>query len=172
MAIFKGRFSSDDLLHLFVFCAFPIHIWTFANMFRDVPSWALYMRYWELISTVAYTLAFALFETLIILLPLIVLGMLIPRRWVSSRFIPWAGVMLVEGTIAAIAFQIAIMNHSPKKYLVIGIGLMFGISSILVIRHPKIGEILRSIAKRLVVLSFLYIFLDVVGLVIVIARNV
>ena len=141
-------------------------------MFRDVPSWALYMRYWELISTVAYTLAFALFETLIILLPLIVLGMLIPRRWVSSRFIPWVGVMLVEGTIAAIAFQIAIMNHSPKKNLVIGIGLMLGISSVLVIRYPKIGELFRSIAKRLVVLSFLYIFLDVVGLMIVIARNV
>ena len=47
--------------------------------------------------------------------PLIVLGMIIPRRWVSSRFIPWVGLMLVEGTIAAIAFQFAIMNHSPKK---------------------------------------------------------
>ena len=49
---------------------------------------------------------------------------------------------------------------------------MLGISTVFVIRYPKIGEIIRSIAKRLVVLSFLYIFLDVVGLVIVIARNV
>ena len=80
--------------------------------------------------------------------------------------------MLVEGTVAAIACQITIMNHSPKRLLVIAIALMLGISTILVIRFPKIGEILRSIAGRLVVLSFLYIFLDIVGLVIVIARNV
>lgn len=172
MAIYKGRFRREDLILLFVYCAFPIHVWAIVNMLRDVPSWALYMRYWELISTVAYTLTFALFETLIVLIPLILLGMLIPRRWISSRFIPWVGVMLVEGTIAAIAFQITIMNHSPKRLLVITIALMLGISTILVIRFPKIGEILRSIAGRLVVLSFLYIFLDIVGLVIVIARNV
>ena len=171
MAIFKGRFTSEDLLHLFVFCAFPIHVWTIVNMFRDVPSWTLYMRQWELISTVAYMLTFALLETLIILTPILILGFLLPKKWVSTVFVPWVGVMLVEGALAAIAFQFAIMQHSPKRNLIILTAIVLGISTVAVLRFPKIGEVLRSIAGRLTVLTFLYFFFDLVGLVIVIVRN-
>ena len=171
MAIFRERFSSEDLLHLLVFCAFPIHVWTIVNMFRDVPSWALYMQQWELVSTIAYMLAFALFETLIILLPILVVGLILPKQWVSRVYVPWVGVMLVEGALAAIAFQFTIVQHSPKRNLIILIALVLGGSTLLLLRFPKIGEILRSVVGRLTVLTFLYIFVDLVGLVIVIARN-
>jgi hypothetical protein len=140
-------------------------------MFRDVPSWALYMRQWELISTVAYMLTFALFETLIILLPILIVGLILPKRWISKVYVPWVGVMLIEGALAAIAFQFSIMQHSPKRNLIILIAVVLGGSTLLLLRFPKIGEVLRSIAGRLAVLTFLYIFFDLVSLVIVIARN-
>jgi hypothetical protein len=140
-------------------------------MFRDVPSWALYMRQWELVSTIAYMLTFALFETLIILLPILVVGLLLPKQWISKIYVAWVGLMLVEGTLAAIAFQFTIMQHSPKRNLILLTVLMLGGSTLLLLRFPKIGEILRSLVGRLSVLTFLYIFFDLVGLVIVIARN-
>jgi len=42
-------------------------------MLRDVPSWALYMRYGDTFSTIAYTLSFALAETLILFFPVVLL---------------------------------------------------------------------------------------------------
>lgn len=171
MAIFKDRFASEDLLQLFVFCAFPIHVWAIVNVLRDVPSWALYLRTSELIGTVAYNLTFALFETLIILVPFVVLGMLIPKRWVSEYFVPWVGVITVGGAIAAISFQNAITSYSPKKLLVAAIITALGVSTILVIRFPKIRNIVRQVGKRLIILSLLYLFLDLIGVVIVVVRN-
>lgn len=172
MAIFKERYSRDDLILLFVYTAFPIHIWTIVNMLKDVPSWALYMRYWELVSTVAYTLVFALFETLVVFTPIILIGLVIPKRWVSKVFVPWAGVMLIEGAIAAIAFQEIIVTYGPKKMTLAVILLAMALSTVIVIWSQKLREIVRVVAQRFSILAFLYIFFDLVGLVIVIMRNV
>lgn len=172
MAIFKGRFSRDDLILLFVYTAFPIHVWTIVNMLKDVPSWALYMRYWELVSTVAYTLAFALFETLIVFTPIILVGLILPKRWVRNVFVPWAGVMLVEGAIAAIIFQEFILTFGPKKMTLAVILLAMALSTVVVVWSQKLREIVRVVAQRFSILAFLYIFFDLIGLVIVIVRNV
>jgi len=172
LAIFRGRFSRDDLILLFVYTTFPIHVWTIVNMLKDVPSWALYMRYWELVSTVAYTLAFAFFETLIVFMPILLIGLLVPKRWVSNIFVPWAGLMLVEGAVAAIAFQEVILTFGPMKMTLALILLAMAFSTVVVIWSQKLREIVRVVAQRLIILSFLYIFFDLIGLVIVIVRNV
>jgi hypothetical protein len=100
-AILRERFSSKGFLQIFVYCAFPIHLWTILNMLRDVPSWAFYMRYGELFSSIAYTMSFALIETLILFLPVVVLGMLLPKRWVRDKFVPLVSVLLLEASLAA-----------------------------------------------------------------------
>lgn len=171
MAIFKERFSREDLILLLVYTAFPIHVWTIVNMLTDVPSWALYMRTWELVGMVAYTLSFALFETILILFPVFLVGLILPKGWIDRVFVPWVGVMLLEGALVMIAFQVTIVNHSPKRLLVVMAALLLGLSTILVIKFPRIGEVLRSLAGRLAILTVVYIFLDVLGLLIVLVRN-
>lgn len=121
---------------------------------------------------VAYTLSFALFETLIVLLLVVLIGMIIPKRWVEDRYLPLTSVWLVELTIMAIVFQHHIVHHLPKRNLVIGYALILAVSTFVVLRFPKIGDVFRWVAERLVVLSFLYIFFDVLGLLVVILRNV
>ena len=64
-------------------------------MLRDVPSWALYMRYGEMFSSIAYTMSFALIETLILFLPVIFLGMLLPKRWVRDKYVPLVSILLL-----------------------------------------------------------------------------
>jgi hypothetical protein len=141
-------------------------------MLKDIPSWALYMRYWELVSTVAYTLVFALFESLIVFTPFVLLGLIIPKKWVSTIFTPWAAVMLLEGAIAAIVFQDAILTFSPLKITLAVILLVMIISTVIVIYFQKLREIIRVVALRFSVLAFLYIFFDLVGLLLVIVRNI
>jgi hypothetical protein len=50
--------------------------------------------------------------------------------------------------------------------------LAMAFSTIVVILSQKLREILRVVAQRIIILSFLYIFFDLIGLVIVIVRNV
>ena len=119
----------------------------------------------------AYTLSFALFETLMVLLVVVLIGLIVPKRWIVDRYIPLASLWLVELAIMAILFQHHIIRHLPKRNLVIAFGLILALSSLVPIRFPKVGEVLRWIADRLVILSFIYIFFDVLGLLVVILRN-
>jgi hypothetical protein len=141
-------------------------------MFHDVPSWLLYLRNWEVVSTVAYTLSFALFETLIVLLIILLIGLIVPKRFVMDKYLPLASLWLVELTIMAIVFQHYILHHLPKRNLVIGYALILAVSTLILLRFPKVGDVFRWVAERLVVLSFLYIFFDILGLLVVILRNV
>lgn len=172
MAIFKDRFTREDLVVLLVYTAFPIHVWTIVNMLKDVPSWALYMRYGELLSTVSYTLVFALFETIIILFPIVLVGLIVPVRWLRELFVPWAGLMLFEGAFAAIAVQEVIVTHGPIKKALAIVLIVMAVSTVIVIWSERLKRLIRFVAERLAVLSLLYIFVDLIGLVIVVVRNV
>jgi hypothetical protein len=141
-------------------------------MFRDVPSWVLYLRNWEVVGMAAYALSFALFETLMVLLIVMLIGLIVPKRWVVDRYIPLASLWLVELAIMAIVFQHHIIRHLPKRNLVIGYALVLAVSAFIALRFPKVGKLLRWIADRLVILSFIYIIFDVLGLLVVILRSI
>jgi hypothetical protein len=171
LATFKQRFTTQGLTQLFVYCAFPIHVWALINMFRDVPSWLLYMPSRDVVGSVAYTLTFALVETLIVLMVVLLVGMIVPRRWVVKKYVPLTSALLVELAVMAIVFQYFIIHHLPKRNLVIGYALILALTTGIVLRFPKVGAVLRWVSERLVVLSFIYIFFDVLGMLIVVVRN-
>jgi hypothetical protein len=172
LAIFKRRFTTQGLAQIFVYCAFPIHVWALLNMFKDVPSWVLYMPSGDVIGSVAYILSFAFFETLFVLLIVLSLGFIIPKKWVVEKYLPIVSTLLVELTVMAIIFQHFIVQHLPKRNLMIGFALILAASTLLVLRFPKVGSALSWVAERLLVLSFIYIFFDVLGVLVVILRNV
>jgi len=172
LATFKQRFTHQALTQIFVYCAFPVHIWALFNMFKDVPSWVLYMPIGDVIGSVAYILSFAFFETLAVLLIVLFAGMIVPKRWVVEKYVPLISASLVELAVMAIVFQYFIIYHLPKRNLVIGCALILALSTFVVLRFPKVGDMLRWVSERLVVLSFIYIFFDLLGLLVVIIRNV
>ena len=141
-------------------------------MLRDVPSWALYMRYGEMFSTIAYTLNFALIETLILFLPVVFLGVLLPERWVREKYVSVASILLLEGALAASLFQYAIKDNYPKRVTILAIFSLLGLSIVITLIFPKIGQAMKWIAEGLAILTAIYIFLDVLGLFVVIIRNV
>ena len=141
-------------------------------MFRDVPSWVLYMPGREIVGMVSYTLSFALFETLLALALAIMVGMVVPRRWVVDKYIPLISLWLVELAVMAIVFQHYIIAYLPKRAIVMAFAGILAVSSLILLRFPKVGDLFRWIADRLVILSFIYIFFDVLGVLVVILRNV
>jgi hypothetical protein len=171
LAIFRDRYRKQDLVQLFVLTAFPIHVWMIINMLFDVPSWLLYLNTGEILGMVSYSFSFALFETMILYLPLILMGVILPRRWTKDRFVPLASVWLIAATLIAFVLQLSIEYDWPKQLLLAGIlPLLIGVS-VFSLRYPKIPLFVRTLALRLTVLTLVYIALDIVGLLIVIVRN-
>lgn len=141
-------------------------------MLQDVPAWVLYMPTFEIISTVAYTLTFALLETAIVFLLVLAFGIILPRSWARAKYASLSSVLLLVATLVAVILQFSIRDTWPQGILLISILPIFGMAAIIAIRFPKIGETVLALAGRLTILTALYIFFDILGLLVVITRNV
>lgn len=178
MAIFRDRLpSGPQLLTAFVVCVFITHIWSIYNVLQEVPAWILYMNIWELLGGIAYTQLFALVDSLLLLAGVVALGFILPRRWFLDRFV-------AQGSLAALVVSAwAVLAHTQggagNMWSVNGLLLGFAailvaiaVGSFLIQRFKKLETALSGVAERLVVLSFIYLALDALSIVIIVLRNV
>jgi hypothetical protein len=171
LAIFRNRFSSEELIQIFVACSFPIHVWAIPNMLRDVPSWLLHFTKSELAAVVSYTLTFMLFESILVFACILILGLLIPKRWIGDAIVPFCFVLLIELSALAITIQYLTLEYIMyRRLLVIGAILLAIVIAFAVSRIHKLNNIFVAVIKRLAILTFLYIFVDVLGLFVVFTR--
>lgn len=160
------------MTQLFVLTAFPIHLWMIINMLFDVPSWLIYLRAGEILGMIAYNFGFALIETAALYLPILVLGILFPKRWTAGRYVPVVSACLVAATGITFALQLSIYYDWPKMALLASVLPIFVIAGYLALRYSGIARFITALTMRLTVLTIAYVSFDLVGLLIVIARNV
>jgi hypothetical protein len=97
-----------------------------------------------------------------------------PKKWIEDRTVSLSGVIVAEATIFTIIL---------KHYLVIGFeagtillfsALIIGfiLLTIIVLRINQIEIKVRRISDPLITLASLYVFVDLIGLILVIFRNV
>ncbi|GAB4263789.1 MAG: hypothetical protein Kow0080_02430 [Candidatus Promineifilaceae bacterium] len=155
---------------------FPIHVWAYVNIFREVPAWILRLSIADLLGVIAYTLLFSLLESLLMVALLVVAGVVL-KRWIGEKQVAWA---------TAVSFTTAIwfiILHSNAKWLdnraIIPLAI-WGITYLLVLAadiylihtKEKITQLVESFAQRLATLSALYLFIDIIGIIYIIIRNV
>lgn len=185
-----GRYSRQGLWSLFLVCIFPFHFWTLALAIRDM-SWAMERtNLWDAIGLASYGLIFALTESVIIFCIVIFIGFIIPQHWsVDKRIALLCLLFLLTSAWAMIAqlffllnvslpiFVLKALSHSahPLRMLYAG-ALATVVSSILlpVILYMRSGRaisFMKNVIERLAFLSIVYLFFDLVGLIIILARN-
>ncbi|MBN1875714.1 MAG: hypothetical protein JXA33_15930 [Anaerolineae bacterium] len=135
------------------------------------------MSVWELVGVIAYTQVFALIESGIVWLLLIVLGMVLPAELFRDRLVAqgsmWAWV--TSGWAVAAHYNgDAIRLWGGRDYL---LWLVLYIVSIAVFYvlfrcNSKAEGVFRSVVERLMVLSLVYVGLDLLGLLVIFIRNV
>jgi hypothetical protein len=163
------------VLLVFAICAVPVHIWAFIALFRAIPSWILSMTVGEMAGIMAYPLAFALLESLLLLLGLVIAAAILPAKMYRDWFVSQSAGIVLLATAWAVFMQI--YGADFRLWSSRGIfGLIPLIASILLfsflnIRYPNLRKTLESIAGRLVILGVLYLLVDVVFLVVLIVRN-
>jgi len=159
---------------MFVICVIATHSWSIINLFRDVASWSLSLSVWDLLGSVSYTLISILFEALVVFLILLLLiGVLLPKKWLGNRSITISTVIILESTILAIVFKpyIAIGFSMGTFQLLSLLVIALLLIAILLIRNKRIESIINRIVEPLTTLAFVYVFIDLIGLIIVLIRN-
>ena len=177
MAIFRSRFPSRPaVLYAFVACVFPIHVWSIINILRTVPSWILSMDIWQLIGVIAYTQAFALLESIIVFLILLFLAIILPAKWLRDRFVAQVCMAVFLATAWAILAHFYGQNYGIwviKRFLLSMVPLLVLIIvfSILIYRFKSLQKIIDAFVEHLLVLSFLYVGIDILSIMVILFRN-
>jgi hypothetical protein len=165
------------IINAYLACLFPIQLWSLFNLLHEVPAWWLQLNAWDLMGVISYVQMFVLFESIIIFLPLVLLSAILPPEWFSDKFVAHSAGIVFLATIWFIFAHVndpTLRSWGYRQYLP-WIGLFF-FSQILLFFSvhcsQKFESIIVSFVDRLVLVSVVYLFIDLVSVLIVVLRNV
>jgi hypothetical protein len=178
LATFRSRLPpSRDLVPVFATVLFPVSSWSMIWFFQKMPGWQPFLGTWAILSILAYALAFALLESLIVLGLLVILAAILPARAVRTRFVALASTLVLAITFWTVVFQLifqpVILYWSGAEFaLWFGLALVSILLAVLLVHRSKRAQRLVSgLADRLTVFVYLYVPLGLLGLLVVVARN-
>ena len=173
MATSRRRLPSrGEALLLGGACVALIHVWAVLNFLREVPALLLRMTYSELLAAGAYTLVFALLESVLLFLALVLLAVLLPASWLREGFAV-RGVLVLCVLLAWLFLSPRLQNQPPwASVLLLAVLLVaLGLSYKLLRNQQGLAHTIRDLLERLSLLSGLYLALDLLSLLLVLARN-
>lgn len=178
MNFIKSRFASrEQLILLFAACVFIIHVWAIISVLREVPAWVLRLNYWDLIGVIAYTQLYALAESIVVFLVLIIIAAILPAKLFRDKLVA-LGTMVVLITsiwfVFAHYYDHVIRLWGIKQFLLILLPFFATIlvPYLLIQRYQKIADIIVNIAGRIAILSIVYVLISVISIVIIFIRNI
>jgi len=156
---------------------FPVHVWSTLNLLREVPAWVLRLSSWELIGVIAYTQTFALLESVIILLVLVLLGAILPARLLRDGFVAQSSMMVfvTSGWAIAVHYGSEVVRlWGLKEFFLWSVLYLesIAVSCVLTHRCKRLERFLGSFIERLTALSYVYVLLDLLSIFVVIVRNI
>ncbi len=183
------RFTKKIAWDFFLLVVFPIHLWALILWFLDFDTVAQRTNTWDAIGEGGYFLSYAFFESVVIFVLLCLLLLLLPKRldqkkvflaaatlylviagWFileQARFLPF---IPEENWLFVRLQMVSSLRSNTGKVLAIGFLASVAIPQYLVFRYEKLRTAISSFYERIGTLSLLYLFLDLVGFVIVLLR--
>ncbi len=176
MTFFTRRLPArQELFHTFVTCSFPLFLWTFFRLFDLIPSWAIKLSIWEVISIIAYTLAYTLIESLLLWLFFVLVAGLLPAAYLRDRLVIHSTVIVWVSAIWAVVIHI-----NAQGVYAWGTGVVSWVPAYLlsllaaefVLWKVKIfGVWVERLVSQISILASAYIFTGLAGLLIAFLRN-
>jgi hypothetical protein len=190
--LLKQRFSVGSLVNFFLVCAFPFHLWKIIMLIRDV-GWVTQRAGTDsFLGLSSLAMLYALVESILFFIILLVLGLLIPWRWPAKRVFSILGFIALWAPVWDILVQVyrgtefqhpgfltswLFSTGHPLRYaypLLIGFSILIVAITIAGIWftsfNQKIQQGVDNFLGRIALLSAIYLVLDVAALVIFLIR--
>jgi len=169
-----------EILAVFSTAVFISFSWSIYRMFFQVPSWVFYLTLNDILWISAYVVGFALLESALLLGFMLLLSILFPQKHFMSKFVAQSTLILLVLTIGALLYQqnIGMLKWWGWLELLIFILAFIASLTLLIIsfsflfdRLARLKGLIEAIADRLTVFSLIYIPLGVLGLIVMLFRN-
>lgn len=186
--------SLQSLWRVFLIVSIPTHIWSIMLAFGDVQTITERTNMFDAVGFVAYMLLFALAETVLVFLVILIADFLLPRQWTRMQHVLTLGLLSFTVAFWTMLWQLNYWAFSrrgllynfvfienaahPLRWggailLIIVVLVLATVAApiLLVARSPKFVNTVTGIFNRLATLATFYMLVDVIGVLIIIYRN-
>lgn len=180
MATFKRKLPTEQETRLvFAACAFLVYSWTIIVYLWEVPGWQKYLSAGDIAAILAYALASALIESVLLFSAFILLRVLLPIQVFKDRFAGKAAALLFMNALWAILLHLMILSDqiltwTPRRYVVSAIVYLLSIVFSWAFVHISdfFARHIEELVNRMTVLLYVYVPFGVFGMVVVVVRNI
>ena len=166
-----------SILGVYATAVFLVYSWTLFASFWKVPSWLFFLNISEILSVYAYSIVIDFAESLTLLFLVLLVGMLLPRRWWNAKFTTMGAVWIavLMGSIMIRLYT----NRTPDgweefiytQWAWWGPSLLLGLTLSFIFSHVSwLRKWLENLVDRLIVFLYLYLPLTVLSVIVVLAR--
>jgi len=172
--------SREQAFLLLLAILFPINFWALVIFLQELPAYVLRMSAWEVLGVLAYLLTVALIDSLVLLAVSIILLFFMPASLLVGRY-------ATAGTISAYLIilwliPIQYQENFAARFIIVQqswfgwfwlalLVISLVLCSAILTRSDKFERMMRAYLDRLSLLSSVYLFFNVTGLLIVVTRN-
>jgi hypothetical protein len=171
---FKRRLPARTEMFLALsMAAFLVFTWSMQALFFSFPAFLLSYAVGEILVIAAYMLAFALLETLLVTLALVVLAVILPGALLKEGFSYKASFFFIAFGAISIHMQSVMTNQPKTSFLLFELGRALALWLILVLLVRYVGlarKIVMDILDRLTIFSYIYLPLGMISLLVVAFR--
>lgn len=185
----KDRLSFRYFFQLLLAITFPIQLWYIILIIKDLQFVAERTLPWDAVGYASYSLLFALAESILITLIFWGISLLMPKTWDHERTISLLGSVFIVLALASMVDMTAnifnelrisrqylygLENFTAQTYGLIALAIILASAAavFIILRSKKAAGWIAGFFERVSTLSYFYLFLDVVGIIIIILRNV
>jgi hypothetical protein len=191
LGIFNKYYSRDSIWYLFSSCAFPIHVWTFILFFRDFSWISERTNTWDAFGVGSYGLVIAFIESVGVTFIAAILGLLISPKWSKNRRLALLGYLVFSTVCWAVLGQLyylldvnvppslgpLIRGSSHPLWIIAGFTLIVIVISVvfpslLILMKTNVADLVYRTIASFTTLTALYLFLDFLGLIVILIRNI
>ncbi len=195
----RRSLSFNGLWQLYLLVSAPINFWAMLNSLRVTEAVITETNLWDGIGSSAYSMLFALVESIGVTLFFALLGILLPPRWPEKRKTIllglYASLVTVMGILRQVNFEVVAPPELPFKsqgafvyyisltprpvfyggialaVLLVLVVLLAALPLAAVSRWEKACRWLYKVAEPVKMLAWVYVVVSLLSLVIVVARN-
>lgn len=184
------KYSRQELWSLFLTCAFPLHMWALIMAFRDLSWLSERTSTWDAIGVASYAMLIAFVESLLVFLVTVLVGFLVPAKWSSERRTTFISLLILLLFLWAIISQLLALwdvnlpdaavqflrnSSHPLRILYAGslavVVLSIALPVYAFLRSGGSVSFMKELMDRLSTLTAFYLVFDLLGIVIIVIRN-
>jgi hypothetical protein len=158
---------------------FFVFTWALYSLAYQVPSWLGYLSIWNVGTLVIYVLAFAVFESAVMLGFVLLICLVVPAHFFKEIFIAQGSaiVVVISGVALLMQYNFRVLYYLEFWQTIIFILLFLivlaasvGLFASLIRRFNRLQSLLEALATRMMVFGYFYLTFGVLSLAVVLAR--